>query len=71
VQAFADHGIELQRTDSDSDVLALVSEIAARLRDATEEGEYQAVGLIYDLANGVQTVAEARAELAGITFRHV
>jgi hypothetical protein len=71
VQAFADHGIELERTDADSDVLALISEIASRLRDATDEGEYQAAGLIYDLANGVTTIDEARTELTEITFRHV
>lgn len=58
-------------TDSDSDILALISRIATRLEDATDEGEYQAAGLIGDLANGRKTVEEARAELAGITFRHV
>lgn len=57
--------------DSDSDVFDLISDIASRLRDATDSGEYHAVGLIYDLANGRTTVAEARAELAEITFRHV
>lgn len=57
--------------DSDSDVLALISEIASRLSDATDEGEYHAVGLISDLANGVSTVADAREQLAAITFRHV
>ncbi|ELP64151.1 hypothetical protein STRTUCAR8_05557, partial [Streptomyces turgidiscabies Car8] len=60
-----------EETDSDSDVLELISEIAARLSDATDEGEYHAVGLIGDLANGRKTIAEARAELAEITFRHV
>lgn len=57
--------------DSDSDVLALISEIASRLSDATDEGEYHAVGLISDLANGVSTVAAAREQLADITFRHI
>jgi hypothetical protein len=57
--------------DSDSDVFKLISEIASRLRDATDSGEYHAVGLIYDLANGRTTVAEARAELADIEFGHV
>lgn len=57
--------------DSDSDVLELISEIAGRLRDATDEGEYHAVGLISDLATGCMPVAEARAALAEITFRHV
>lgn len=57
--------------DSDSDVLALISEIASRLTDATDEGEYQAAGLIGDLANGRKTIEEAREELADITFRHV
>lgn len=57
--------------DSDSDVLALISDIASRLEDATDEGEYHAAGLIGDLANGRKTVEEARAELADITFRHV
>ncbi|MGW5175862.1 hypothetical protein ACWERY_16060 [Streptomyces sp. NPDC004082] len=57
--------------DSDSDVFDLISEIAARLRDATDSGEYHAVGLIYDLANGRTSCADARTELAEITFRHV
>ncbi|MFI0768593.1 hypothetical protein ACH4TQ_27455 [Streptomyces sp. NPDC021218] len=57
--------------DSDSDVFDLISEIASRLRDATDEGEYHAVGLIYDLATGRTTVGEARAELAELTFRHI
>ncbi|MET7321481.1 hypothetical protein [Streptomyces sp. NPDC005549] len=57
--------------DSDSDVFDLISEIASRLRDATDSGEYHAVGLIYDLAMSRTTVAEARAELAGIEFGHV
>jgi hypothetical protein len=71
VAAFADHDIALERSDSDSDVFELIKEIASQLRDATDEGEYQAVGLIYDLAAGVTTIAEARSELADITFRHV
>lgn len=71
VAAFAAHGVELERTDADSDVFELIKEIASRLRDATDEGEYHAVGLIHDLATGATTIAEARAELAGITFRHV
>ncbi|MGW1267566.1 3'-5' exonuclease [Streptomyces sp. NPDC002491] len=57
--------------DADGNVFELISEIAARLRDATDEGEYQAVGLIHDLANGRTTIADARTELAEITFRHV
>jgi hypothetical protein len=71
VQAFADHGIEIERADADSDVFELIREIAGRLRDATDEGEYHAVGLIHDLASGVTTIAEARSDLAEITFRHV
>lgn len=57
--------------DSDSDVLELISTIASRLRDATDEGEYHAVGLIGDLAEGRTTVTEATADLAEITFRHI
>ncbi|WP_063803524.1 hypothetical protein [Streptomyces silvensis] len=57
--------------DCDGDVFELISDIASRLRDATDSGEYHAVGLIYDLANGRTTVTEARAELAEITLRHV
>ncbi|MDX3831360.1 3'-5' exonuclease [Streptomyces europaeiscabiei] len=57
--------------DSDGDVFELISEIATRLRDATDSGEYHAVGLIYDLANGRTTIADARAELADIEFGHV
>ncbi|MEU6222268.1 hypothetical protein [Streptomyces sp. NPDC047042] len=58
-------------SDSDGDVFELISEIAGRLTDATNEGEYHAVGLIADLANGRTTVADARTELAEITFRHI
>ncbi|MBW5420314.1 hypothetical protein GKQ77_01845 [Streptomyces sp. BG9H] len=57
--------------DSDAAVFDLISEIASKLRDATDSGEYHAVGLIYDLANGRTTVAEARSELSGIEFGHV
>lgn len=57
--------------DSDSDVFDLISDIASRLRDATDSGEHQAVGLIYELANWHKTVTQARAELADIEFRHV
>jgi hypothetical protein len=76
VAAFADHDVYLEdpddpKADADSDVFALVAEIARRLTDATDEGEYQAAGLIGDLANGRKTIAEARVELADITFRHV
>ena len=74
VQAFADHDVHLDEDepgDSDSDVLALIADIAGRLADATDEGEYHAVNLIGDLANGRTTVAEAREQLADITFRHV
>lgn len=76
VAAFADHDVRLdedddETTDSDSAVLALISEIAMRLEDATDDGEYQAAGLIGDLANGRKTVEEACAALADITFRHV
>lgn len=76
VRAFAKNGITWEEeddelADSDSDVLALISEIAGRLTDATDEGEYQAASLIGDLANGRKTVEEARTELADITFRHV
>lgn len=62
---------DYEETDSDSEVLALIAEIAGRLKDATDEGEYHAVGLIYDLANGTATVADCRIDLAEITFRHV
>lgn len=58
-------------SESDSEVLDLISEIASRLRDATDSGEYHAVGLVYDLSKGRTTVAEARAELADIEFGHV
>lgn len=76
VRAFAKHGItwddkDDEPTDSDSDVLTLISEIASRLTDATDEGEYHAAGLIGDLANGRKSVADAREELSEITFRHV
>jgi hypothetical protein len=74
VQAFANNGVHLteeQQADADSAVLALISEIASHLTDATDEGEYQAAVLIGDLANGRTSIAEARAELADITFRHV
>lgn len=57
-------------TDSDNDVFALIAGIALRLQDATEDGEHQAANLIYDLANGRKTLAEARADLAEITLRH-
>ncbi|GAA3957032.1 hypothetical protein GCM10022384_07660 [Streptomyces marokkonensis] len=57
--------------DSDAAVFDLISEIASKLRDATDSGEYHAVGLIYDLAMSRTTVAEARAELADIEFGHV
>jgi len=56
--------------DSDSDVFDLISVIALKLRDATDNDEHHAVGLIYDLAMGRTTVAEARAELGELTFRH-
>jgi hypothetical protein len=76
VRAFAKNGITWPDeddglTDSDSAILGLISEIASRLEDATDDGEYQAVGLIGDLANGRKTVEDARTELADITFRHV
>jgi hypothetical protein len=71
VAAFADHDIRLERSDADGDILALISEIAGRLEDATDDGEYHAAGLIRGLADGRATIAEARAELAEITFRHV
>lgn len=77
VAAFADHDVYLEdpddedETDADSDVLALIAEIATRLTDATDEGEYHAACLIGDLADGRKTIAEARVELADITFRHV
>ncbi|GGV46108.1 hypothetical protein [Streptomyces spectabilis] len=76
-QALADADASLDEPDpqddgdADSNVFELISEIASRLRDATDSGEYHAVGLIYDLANGRTTIADARAELAEITFRHV
>lgn len=57
--------------DSDGDVLDLISEIAGRLQNATDSGEYQAACLIGDLANSRKTCAEARAELADIEFGHV
>ncbi|MHA6764741.1 hypothetical protein [Streptacidiphilus sp. PAMC 29251] len=59
------------RADADSDVFALIAEIASRLTDATDEGEYHAASLIGDLANGRKTITEAREDLADITFRHV
>jgi hypothetical protein len=74
VQAFANNGVHLteeQQADADSAVFELIGEIASRLTDATDEGEYQAAVLIGDLANGRTSIAEARAELAEITFRHV
>jgi hypothetical protein len=74
VRAFASHGIRWdddgEQNDADAGVLALIAEIVSRLADATDGGEYRAVGLIGDLANGRITVGEARAELSGITFRH-
>ncbi|QJT04390.1 hypothetical protein G9272_32245 [Streptomyces asoensis] len=66
----ADDEEEDEPVDSDSDVFDLISDIASRLRDATDSGEYHAVGLIYDLAMSRTTVAEARAELADIEFGH-
>jgi hypothetical protein len=57
--------------DSDAEVFDLISDIASKLRDATDSGEYHAVGLIYDLAMSRTTVAEARVELADIEFGHV
>ncbi|WP_372352666.1 hypothetical protein [Streptomyces sp. KL116D] len=57
--------------DSDTEVFDLISDIALKLRDATDSGEYHAVGLIYDLAMNRTTCAEARAELADIEFGHV
>jgi len=57
--------------DSDSDVFALIGGIASRLQDATDEGEHQAAGLIYDLAMGRTTLAEARTSLAAIPLRHI
>lgn len=80
VRAFATQGITWPHDDededddpgdSDSDILALISTIAGRLTDATDEGEYHAACLISDLANGRKTIEEARAELAEITFRHI
>jgi hypothetical protein len=74
VKAFANNDVHLteeQRADADSAVFELIAEIAGRLTDATDEGEYQAAVLISDLANGRKSIAEARAELADITFRHV
>lgn len=64
---------ELQEDQGDKyeEVLEVISAIAGRLRDATDEGEYLAAGLIYDLADNRITVEEARADLAEITFRHV
>ncbi|WP_432164902.1 hypothetical protein [Streptomyces sp. bgisy031] len=56
--------------DSDGDVFELIGEIASKLRDATDSGEYHAVGLIYDLAMGRTTIADARAQLAELTLRH-
>ncbi|MEV7870136.1 hypothetical protein AB0P17_29510 [Streptomyces sp. NPDC088124] len=62
---------ETDDSDSDSDIFDLIAEIASRLRDATDGAEYHAVGLIYDLANGRTTIADAREQLATLTFRHV
>lgn len=61
---------EYDETDSDGDVLDLISEIAGRLQDATDSGEYHASVLIGDLATGRTTCAEAREELDGIEFGH-
>lgn len=69
VAAFAANDVHLD--GEESDFLGLLSDIAGRLMDATDEGEYQAASLIGDLATGRKTCAEARAELAEITFRHV
>ncbi|MFE5681695.1 hypothetical protein [Streptomyces sp. NPDC056512] len=57
--------------DSDGDVFELIGDIASKLRDATDSSEYHAFGLIYDLAMGRSTIADARAQLAELTFRHV
>jgi hypothetical protein len=62
---------ETDDSDSDSDVLGLIAEIAGRLTDATDGAEYHAVGLIHDLAQGQTTIADARTELANLTFRHI
>ncbi|MET8475397.1 hypothetical protein ABZY90_19725 [Streptomyces sp. NPDC006422] len=58
-------------TDTTSETLALIGDIASKLRDATDGNEWHAVGLIHGLARGHTTVAEARAELTGLTFRHI
>ncbi|MFJ9037430.1 hypothetical protein ACIRF8_12685 [Streptomyces sp. NPDC102406] len=58
-------------TDSDAEVFDLISDIASKLQDATDNDEYHAVGLIYDLAMSRTTCADARAQLAELTFRHV
>lgn len=64
---------ELQEDEGDryEEILEVISAIAGRLRDATDEGEYHAVGLISDLANGRITVEDARTDLDEITFRHI
>lgn len=49
--------------------LDAISTIAIALRDATDEDEYHAVGLIYDLANGRTDADEALAEFAELKFR--
>ncbi|WP_328425967.1 3'-5' exonuclease [Streptomyces sp. NBC_00443] len=67
-----EEGEEFEETgDSDGDVLRLISEIASSLQGATDSGEYHAASLIYDLANGRTTIADARGELADIEFGHV
>lgn len=59
-----------EETDSNSDVLALIAEIAGRLKDATDGDEYHAVGLICELANGRAAVVDCQIDLSHLTFRH-
>jgi hypothetical protein len=56
---------------NDSQDFEAIAEIASALLDATDGDEYHAVGLIYDIAKGRKDAAEARAEFAELSLRHV
>ncbi|UDM00046.1 hypothetical protein [Streptomyces longhuiensis] len=66
-----DTALDGSEYSDDSEAFNLISSIASQLRDATDGDEHHAVGLIYDLAMGSTTIADARAQLAELTFRHV